>query len=308
MKAVRSNFTILVLMLVALLGAGCRGNAEMSSPLGPSSSSTAASISGTINGAPVALRSLDPGGFSLLDSRGSGVTITVAGTGISTTANNQGQFTLDNVPPGTVTLSFTGPNSNATVTLTGVSAGDKVTITVTVNGSNAHVDSEQHSHGNGGEFEGRITAIDTGAKSFTASGMTIKLTDTTVIRHGNKTLQLADLKVGNHVQVRGTRDGTTITATEVKVEDDENDDDQGEDNNRGSQPGQADVNGLVSESTGTCPAVSFKVGTTPVTVDTNTRYDGTTCAVATKNGAKVELNGTRQSNGSILATKVEIDD
>ena len=46
----------------------------------------------------------------------------------------------------------------------------------------------------------------------------MKVTTTTVIRHGDKTILFADLKVGDHVQARGTKDGTTLTATEVKVE------------------------------------------------------------------------------------------
>ena len=72
--------------------------------------------------------------------------------------------------------------------------------------------------------------MDSGNKSFQAGNWTIKTTGSTVIRHGSKTVQFSDLKVGDHVQVRGTRDASTVIATEIKVEqqgqggDNENDD------------------------------------------------------------------------------------
>ena len=132
-------------------------------------------------------------------------------------------------------LNFTAPGSNATATLQGVGPGDRVQITVTVNGNNAHVDSEHH---NNGEISARITSVDSGNQSFQAGSWTIKTNGSTVIRHGSKTVQFSDLKVGDHVEVRGTRDGSTVTATEIKVEqggrggddaDDDDDDHEAED-------------------------------------------------------------------------------
>src|SRR4029077_5254406 len=154
--------------------------------------------------------------------------ISIVGTGISTNADNQGQFTLDNVPSGTVVLNFSAPGSNATATLQGVGANDRVQITVTVNGNNAHIDSENHKNG---EISTTISSVhnenkifqarheaDNSNKRFQAGNWTVKTTSSTVIRHGSKTVQFSDLKVGDHVQVRGTRDGSTVTATEIKVE------------------------------------------------------------------------------------------
>ena len=302
----RYFLTFLASVLTAFVVAACGGAGTFSSPVGPSSSA-GATISGTISGSAVsAPRILDSGSFSLMDARG--VTVSVVGTGISTMADNGGKFTLTNVPGGTVQLNFTGPGSNATVTLTGVGPDDKVQIAVTVNGNSAHVDSEHHSApaNSNREFTGRITSIDTSAKSFQIPGLTVKTTAATVIRHGNKTVLFSDLKVGDHIQARGTMDGTTLTATEVKVEqegeDDDNDDDRGD-------AGQTEVSGVVSGSTGTCPAVTFTVGSsTKVTVTKDTVYDDTSCAAATKNGAKVEVKGTKGSDGTITATRVEIDD
>jgi len=129
--------------------------------------------------------------------------------------------------------------------------------------------------------------------------MTIKTTAATIIRHGNRTFQFTDLKVGDHIQAKGTRDGTTLTATEIKVENDDNDD---EDNNKN----EADVEGVVSASTGTCPSVTFMVNTTKVISSSATSFRDGSCADATKNGATVEVTGTRQTDGSIAATRVEL--
>jgi Domain of unknown function (DUF5666) len=292
---------ILAASIVAVTA--CGGNASVApSSVGPSRSSSAGpSISGTVSGTGVtATRALDGGAFSLLAT--SSVTVSIVGTNISTTTDGQGQFTLSNVPTGTVTLNFTAPGSSATITLSGIGPDDKVEIAVTLNGNNARVDSERHSSpGNDkGEFQGRISSIDATAKSFQIPGMTIKTTSSTIIRHGNRTFQFSDLKVGDHIQAKGTRDGTTLTATEIKVEDD-NDDNDNEDKN------EAEVEGVVSGSTGTCPAVTFMVGSKKVTTNSATSFRDGSCADATTNGATVEVKGTRQSDGSILATRVDLE-
>ena len=291
---------ILAASIVAVTA--CGGNASVApSSVGPSRSSSAGpSISGTVSGTGVtATRALDGGAFSLLAT--SSVTVSIVGTNISTTTDGQGQFTLSNVPTGTVTLNFTAPGSSATITLSGIGPDDKVEIAVTLNGNNARVDSEKHSSPgkDKGEFQGRISSIDTTAKSFQIPGMTIKTTSSTIIRHGNRTFQFSDLKVGDHIQAKGTRDGTTLTATEIKVENDNEDDD--DDKN------EAEVEGVVSGSTGTCPAMTFTVKTTKVTTNSATSFRDGTCADATANGATVDVKGTRQSDGSILATRVELE-
>ena len=302
MHLIRSAAGTAVLAVVALLLTACGGNASLS-PVGPSSASAGASISGIVRGSavtPTPLRTLGEETFGTLDAR-SGVTISVVGTGISTNADNQGQFTLNDVPSGTVALNFSAPGSNATATLQGVGPGDRVQIAVTVNGNNAHIDSEHH---NNGEIAARITSIDGGNKSFQAGNWTIKTTDSTVIRHGSKTVRFSDLNVGDHVQVRGTRDGSTITATEIKVEqggreadNDDNDDDH-----------QADVEGKVSGLSNSCPGISFTIGNTKVTADQNTTYDRRSSCNAIKNDVNVEVEGTKQSDGSVLARRISIDD
>ena len=117
-----------------------------------------------------------------------------------------------------------------------------------------------------------------------------------VIRHGNRTLTMADIQVGDHIQARGTMDGTTLVATEIKVEDTGNDNDETE----------AEIKGTISafSGTATCPAATFMIGTTKVTTSATTVFDDVTCATLA-NGAIVEVEGTTQADGSISASKVE---
>jgi Domain of unknown function (DUF5666) len=309
MHLIRSTVgTAVLVVVVGLVAAACGGDAALSS-VGPSSASAGASISGVVRGSavtPTPSRTLSEETFTTLDTR-SGVTISIVGTGISTNADNQGQFTLNNVPSGTVVVNFSAPGANATATLQGVGPNDRVQITVTVNGNSAHIDSEHH---NNGEISARITSIDSGNKSFMAGSWTIKTIDSTVIRHGSKTVPFSDLKIGDHVQVRGTRDGSTVTATEIKVEQggqggdaDDNDD---EDNDHEAEV-EGKVSGLVNSNSNSCPNITFMIGNTKVTADQNTTYRGTSCN-AFKNDLKVEVEGTRQNDNSVLARRISLDD
>src|SRR5262245_31292427 len=112
MHLIRSAAGTAVLAVVGLIVSSCGGNDALSS-VGPSSASAGASITGIVRGSavtPTPSRTLGET-FDALDAR-SGVTISVVGTGISTNADNQGQFTLNDVPSGTVVLNFSAPGSN----------------------------------------------------------------------------------------------------------------------------------------------------------------------------------------------------
>jgi len=147
-----------------------------------------------------------------------------AGTTIGTTVDGNGRFTLTNVPGGTVQLHFTGTGIDATVTLSGLSAQDNITLEVTLNGHDARVDRDERKKRDGGsEVDGRITAVDVNARTITVGQTTIAVPSTVTIRDGRRALTFADLKVGQRVEVHGTMSGTTFTATEVNLEEDDDD-------------------------------------------------------------------------------------
>lgn len=152
---------------------------------------------------------------------------------------------------------------------------------------------------NRGELSGFVTAV--AADSIVVRGVTVKVGPTTVIRHGHRTLTIADIDPGDHVEVRGILNGTALVATEIKVQDMDRDDDEDDDDEDDDK-----VEGAVSALSGTCPSITFTVGTTKVTTSTATRFKETTCAAVT-NGKKVEVKGTTQTDGSIIARSVELD-
>jgi hypothetical protein len=70
---------------------------------------------------------------------------------------------------------------------------------------------------------------------------------------------------------------------------------------------QDDISGPVATLGGTCPTLAFIVKSTRVTTSASTAFEGVTCANL-KNGSKVEVVGQRASDGTIAATRVQIDD
>lgn len=266
MNVVRSHLTILALLLTAAVITACGGNASLS-PVGPSSTFAGASTSGTFAGSTLAA---ERHSGSDRDSHSGSGGDDRAGAGRD---DHSGPGRDDHSGPGRDDHSAPGRDEHS-------GPGN-----------------------NNREFQGRITSIDAGATSLQIPDLTIKTTPTTVIRHGDRVMPFADLKVGDHIEARGTLDGTTLTATEIKVENDnDGNEDEPEDAN------EIELRGLVTNSVGTCPNVSFNVLTTKVTVNQDTTYRDTSCAVATANNANIEVKGTRQADGSVTATRVSLED
>ena len=157
-------------------------------------------------------------------------------------------------------------------------------------------DGEDH-NGRRRNLSGFVTAV--GADSITIRGIVVKITPATVIRHGHRRLTLAQIAVGDHAQAKGSMgDDGTMTATEVKVEDTGRDNEDAE--------AEAEATGAVSELSGTCPSVTFTLGTTVVKTDATTEFEEGACA-AIANGTTLEVKGMTQTDGSILARELEFD-
>jgi hypothetical protein len=65
-----------------------------------------------------------------------------------------------------------------------------------------------------------------------------------------------------------------------------------------------DLSGTIAGLGGTCPAITFTLGSTNVTTSASTNFANTTCA-ALANHDTVNVQGLRQTNGNILADRVE---
>lgn len=71
--------------------------------------------------------------------------------------------------------------------------------------------------------------------------------------------------------------------------------------------GDAEVEGMVSLLTGTCPALTFSVQGARVTTSSATSFRDMSCA-RLANGTRVEVRGQRQADGSLVASRVEEED
>jgi len=237
------------------------------------------------------------------------VTVKVVGTNISTTTN-QGQFTLTGVPPGDVQLEFSGRGGSATISISGVTADQEIHISVTLNGNNARVDSERRNkRGDGAredqsELKGAVSGLTGNCPrvSFTVGGTKVTTSEITQFDQ----VRCGDIRNDMVVEVTGSRESdNSIAATKVEIDDDEDDDDR---NGSSRITARVEVKGVVSGLTGTCPKLSFMVGeSTKVNTSESTRFDDVRCD-GIRDRMVVEVTGVRQSDGSINATEVEIED
>ena len=219
------NLCSLTILALALTTAACGGNASLS-PAGPSGTATTggAVITGRVSG--IATAAANDTAFRTMAM--TSVTVTVVGTNISTTIDGAGRFTLNNVPAGTVQLRFAGGGADATVTLSGIGASDRIDITVTVNGDRARIDSEHRGRGgdanddddddendDADELKGTVSGVSGTCPSltFTVNGKTVKTNASTVFEN----VACAQIANGTRVEVKGApqSDGT-LTAKKVE--------------------------------------------------------------------------------------------
>jgi hypothetical protein len=129
--ATRSLIASLCLSVAA--AAGCGGGSG-TAPTAPSAAGgSGATIAGTVRSAAA--------------SAPAGLTVAVAGTGLSVAVESSGDFQLDGVPSGNVQLQFRNESINATAQIPNVAADQFVRIQVQLNGSTASVVSEERSTG-----------------------------------------------------------------------------------------------------------------------------------------------------------------
>jgi Domain of unknown function (DUF5666) len=224
------HMRLLPTILIAIVIAACGdSSASLDGPSGVSRANGAV-ITGRVSGVSLRASTLD-GMASTTGSTAAATTlrVTINGTNISTMVDGAGQFTMNGVPPGTVTLTFTGEGVSASITLNNVNAGDEIRIEVRLSGSSARIESETRRQGVNGE--------------------------------------------------------------------DDDDEDRDEAN---------EVTGTVSALSGTCPALTFTVGTRLVRTGSATVFDDRCTDV--RNGVRVDVKGIRMNDGTFTAARVEVDD
>jgi hypothetical protein len=251
-------------------------------------------ITGSVQGASASAMTAASNGVAL-----TGVTVTVLGTGISSTVDAGGRFTLMNVPPGTVQLQLTGGGANATVTISSIQASQTVDVVLAVAGSIASLESEVRTGTGEAELEGRVESLPPTqpALTFKAAGRTVKTDASTRFVDGSQSRTFADLRVGMRVHAKGSMVGDQFTATLVELQ-----------NSNTSIP--VEVNGVIDTLTGSAAAFSFKIGSRLVKGDANTTFfgDGDKSDTFTdlKEGSRVEVKG-EQRDDFVYAVRIHIN-
>jgi hypothetical protein len=303
--------------IAALTTAACSGNkvtgpsttASVTSATSPASTA-GASIAGTVVG-------VSGAASAPFRTMATGMTVTVTGTNLSSPVDDSGHFELHGVPAGRVEIRFSGRGADAALAFDDVAEHEDIRVVVRVKGTTAEIeDNHRETPDNRAEVEGIVGEVNAAAGTLRVGDTLISVPSTAAVRHGSTTMHLADVRVGDRVHIHGTRTGTTIVATEVEVENEHAGDDHGGNpgDNHGPDPGDdhggadhgagVELNGAVGGKTGTCPALSFSVGSAKVVTSSHTEFKDVTCG-ALANNDQVEVKGSRRTDGAVDATRVE---
>jgi uncharacterized protein DUF5666 len=289
------------LSVVAFVIAAAACSSSATSPASPSVPSAGATIQGTVQTG-AAATSAELSAFSTA----AGIKVTVVGTSLSTTTDGSGHFVLAGVAGGSATLRFHGQGIDGTVELSGLVEGQTLTVTVRVSGSRPELispaspasPSATPSPGKKVEFDGTVESVT--PPTLKVAGQIVVTNGDTKIKRSGQAITLGDVKVGDKVEVEGVAqpDGSVL-ASKIKVEDDENDDDQGEN--------EVEFQGTIQSIT---PPTLMVSGRTVVTNGSTRIRSGDKIITLTdlKPGEKVEVDGTRQADGSVLASKIKVED
>jgi Domain of unknown function (DUF5666) len=262
-----------------------------SSTTPPAAGGSTAVISGSVrSGSPLLAASTG--------SAMSGLTVTVAGTTISSGVDASDHFTLVGVPPGDVDLRFHGAGVDSTVRLSLVLPSQTVALVVNVAGAAVLVDSEVRSTATSEQLEGRVESLPptTTAGSLVVAGRTVKAEVTTRVEQGGATKSFADLQIGMRVHVEGVASGSDLRASLIRIQ-----------NTTTWIP--VEINGTIDSLSGTAALFEFKIGSRLVKGDTLTTFFGSAAQSFStlKNGVRVEVKG-QQRDGYVYAERLHVND
>ena len=222
-----------------------------------------------------------------------GLTVTINGTNITATVDANGNWVLRNAPSGTIELRFNGQGVTATVTITNVQNGQTVTITISLpDGSTATVESDRRRGVGDEELEGRVESLPptTAALSLVVAGQAVVTDATTQFFLNGAPATFSDLAIGQRVHVKGTMSGASLLAKIVMIQN----------TNTG---GGLNLNGIVSNFSGTQSAFQFNVDGRLVKGDAATVFFGNSAFSDLVNGARVEVKGA-QRDGYVYAQRI----
>lgn len=234
-----------------------------------------------------------------------GVEVSVMGTGMAATLAADGRFTFVGVPDN-ATLAFRRADGIDARMRIGNGSG---TLAVEIGPNGAKPSKRRGASpadpGPHQEIEGLVTNVDTTANTLTVhdshgNDVTVALTDTTLIRKGDKVVKASDLANGDRVHVKAVMVNNKLTATQVIVQDTE--DDGNNDQNK------VEIEGTVVTAAADSITVHDSHGqdvTAAITKDTVVRKGNTTVDPTTlKKGDRVHVKATKATDGTLTATEI----
>ena len=303
-------------LTLAACGGGSSPNEPSPTPTAPAApATTGATISGQISNA-TTVSVMREGTAS---SRGTSVTsVTVVGTSVGTAADASGRFTLSGVPAGAASLHFTGPGTDATVSVGEVRAGDALTLTLAVNGAVAAIlDDSRHPSGAPTPINGVVRTL-TGsvdAFEFTIDGRKIRGDRVTEFYgHPNMTPARVFEELNNtRAEVKAwPRDGYWYAGRlHANLDEEVPEDPTTPTTPTTPQDTSASIEGTLTAIAGTRPALRLTVAGTTVRTSGETvvqRRGDTQDLSVLQIGMTVHVVGDRQSDGSIDARRLQIKD
>jgi hypothetical protein len=142
-------------------------------------------------------------------------------------------------------------------------------------------------------IHGTLTSISGTTPNFVllVGTTTVRTSSATEVKRRGDVQTLAALKTGQSLHVVGDRqpDGSLVART-IEIDDD-------------APGGEFEIEGSLGGLKGTCPSLQFVVNGFPVATGAATTFEGGACT-SLKSGDKVTVQGTRQADGSVAATKV----
>ena len=193
----RNRFVCLSLagLFLALLAAGCGGSSAVTGPETASPVAGNAVVQGTVTGA------------------SAGLQVGVVGTPLVAPVDDEGQFALAGVPPGTATLRFEGSGIDARVPVPGLQDGLVTSVTVHLSGGTAQLSGTPSCTPTAETFfSGTIDAI--AGPRLVVAGRAVDASQVKKVWRGERRIQLSELQAGEKVKVWGTLRGDGVVLAE----------------------------------------------------------------------------------------------
>lgn len=284
----RRNWLLALPLL--MFTAACSG----SSPVSPSASPGGATLTGSFVSATSGSPASAGRTAAVNATNGEGLSVSIAGTSLRALVRG-GQFALQGVPAGPLSLQFTGDGVNSELDLDPVQSTEDIDIEVGLDGSSVVLESERRSLGSEVQVEGRVESLPptTAAGALVVAGQLITTTvDTRYYLRGSPAT-FADLAIGVRVHVKGQPDASSLVASAIDIQ-----------NTKMDLP--VNINGIIEAFSGDPTAFQLTIDGRLIRGDANTELYGGTAFADVIVGAFAVVKGL-QEDGIVYARRLHIE-